>query len=541
MLARANRQSGPNAGLRDKMPATPNNDTTLWRAGLAIVMALMLARIIGLILSPVELHGDEAQYWTWSHQLAFGYYSKPPAIAWIIALTTHLFGDAEWAIRLASPIFHTATALLIAGIGRTLFTPATGALAGLLYATMPGVALSSGLISTDALLLTSWSAALLSLIILRNTKTWLPAITLGIAIGTGLLTKYAMIYFAVGVVIASLLDAPLRRAVLSPKGMVAGLIALAILSPNLMWNAANDFSTMAHTADNANWSAQAFNPENLGDFWADQLAVFGPFTLLFLLAAIGLSARTPKPTRTNLVLLLAFLIPPLAIVSVQAFISRAHGNWAAAAYVAAPIILAGWAVAPQGALAGRKLLSLLFTAAIAFNIAAGGLFFASGLNLTIADRLCLPGGRDCIGEGFKRVRGWQDLADELTARVDADKDGISDYSAVLFDNRLVFHDMEYYLRDKGFPLRMWLRQYPNAKSHAEQRAPITAADDANVLVVSMRAHEHDNLQADFASWTVLDTYDIDRGSAGPLTISFFQATGFAPLERGPDYEAVYGE
>src|ERR1051325_4997905 len=34
---------------------------------------------------PIDLTGDEAHYWEWSRHLDYGYYSKPPGIAWVIA------------------------------------------------------------------------------------------------------------------------------------------------------------------------------------------------------------------------------------------------------------------------------------------------------------------------------------------------------------------------------------------------------------------------------------------------------------------------
>lgn len=47
-----------------------------------------------------NLHFDEAQYWEWSQQLDWSYYSKGPLIAWLIALSTALFGQGEWQVRL---------------------------------------------------------------------------------------------------------------------------------------------------------------------------------------------------------------------------------------------------------------------------------------------------------------------------------------------------------------------------------------------------------------------------------------------------------
>jgi hypothetical protein len=50
-----------------------------------ILAALTVMRLIGLKFSVVDMFFDEAQYWAWSREPAFGYFSKPPLLAWIIA------------------------------------------------------------------------------------------------------------------------------------------------------------------------------------------------------------------------------------------------------------------------------------------------------------------------------------------------------------------------------------------------------------------------------------------------------------------------
>ncbi len=75
-----------------------------WRANpvgcaLLVIGVLVAIRVGMVIATPLEIGPDEAQYWRWSGTLDFGYYSKPPMIAWAIAASTAVFGDSEWAIR----------------------------------------------------------------------------------------------------------------------------------------------------------------------------------------------------------------------------------------------------------------------------------------------------------------------------------------------------------------------------------------------------------------------------------------------------------
>src|ERR1700736_6017691 len=81
---------------------------------IAINLFIAFTRVLALRNSPLDLLPDEAQYWSWSHHLAFGYFSKPPVIAWLIWATTGLAGNNEWAVRLAAPLMHAATGVVIA-------------------------------------------------------------------------------------------------------------------------------------------------------------------------------------------------------------------------------------------------------------------------------------------------------------------------------------------------------------------------------------------------------------------------------------------
>src|SRR5690606_7610221 len=291
--------------------------TDLWRRKPALtaaltIGALVLARLVMVIATPLEIGPDEAQYWRWGQTLDFGYYSKPPLIAWIIALSTSIFGDAEWAIRFFSPILHGIAAFFLFLLGKDMFDARTGAWSATIYLLMPGVWLSSTVMSTDAVLLPAWSAALYFLWRMRGAPTVMNGALAGAAIGLAMLGKYAAVYLYGAPVLAALLDRDTRKAVLSPAGVAAVLVSLLVLSPNLIWNAANGFSTLSHTADNANLGEAGFNPLHVFSFIGDQMAVFGPITLLVLLAGFAfIAGRRKGEAATREFWLLCFIVPPM--------------------------------------------------------------------------------------------------------------------------------------------------------------------------------------------------------------------------------------
>src|SRR5215468_12464613 len=81
-----------------------------------LLATLTVVRLIGLHFSIVDLYIDESQYWSWSREPAFGYFSKPPLLAWVIAAAERICGDEEWCVRAPAPILYFAASLCAYGI-----------------------------------------------------------------------------------------------------------------------------------------------------------------------------------------------------------------------------------------------------------------------------------------------------------------------------------------------------------------------------------------------------------------------------------------
>ena len=403
---------------------------------MALALALTAARIVSLIAGDPNLGPDEAQYWYWSQTPAFGYYSKPPFVAWAIAATTALFGDAEWAVRLSAPLFQLGAAVFIFLTARRLAGGSASFWSGLAWLTMPGVFLSAALITTDGPLLFFWSAALYLFTRLTEAGERRPiavATLLGAAIGLGLLSKYAMLFFIPGAGLALLVSPQRRRALRVGPAALGAVIAASLVAPNLLWNAENDFQTIAHTAANANWAEAGGHPDRLLKFLGDQFGVAGPILLVLMAAAGAAAVRARSADRDALRYLLAMSLPVLLTVSAQAFIARAHANWAAVAYPSAVIAAAifagraGWPVAAM-------------RASLGLHLVAGAAFLIGFSNASLADSAGLSG-------AFKRLRGWDAHGREIAARA-------AGFDAILADDREVMSGLIYYARP-GPPVVAW--------------------------------------------------------------------------------------
>lgn len=392
--------------------------------------ALTALRVAALMAGHADLGPDEGQYWFWSKTPAFGYFSKPPMIAWSIAATTAIFGDAEWAVRLASPFYQLGAASFLFLLCRRIAGPSVAALAGVAWLTLPGVFLSAALITTDAPLTFFWCAALYFFFILTDAKPPIDRMTaaalLGAAVGFGFLSKYAMSYFALGVPLALILS-PQRRRAAGPAALAfSALIALALIAPNICWNAQNDFQTLSHTAANANWSSDFGHPAQMLKFIGEQFAIAGPILLVLIVLAALFGRRGKNETVIDAMrVLLAFSIPAMAIITVQSFISRAHGNWAAVAYPSAVAMAALYASANSRALLALK-------ASLALHLVIGAGFLAAFVNAAFADAVG-------AAAAFKRLRGWEEQG---AAVAEASKG----YDAIMTDDREITGELVYYAR-----------------------------------------------------------------------------------------------
>lgn len=485
-----------------------------WGAAmLAATLAITLLRLLWLAVQPAGLYPDEAQYWLWSRHLAFGYYSKPPLVAWAIALTTALFGDGGFAVRLPAPLCHAIAAAFVYGIGSRLYDRRVGFWAGLAYLTLPGVSVSGFVISTDAVLLPCWAAALYAFIRAREAgRAWWFAI--GLATGLGLLAKYAMGYWLLSAFAFVLASRAERRHLPALCGAFA--LAFLLYLPNLWWNWHNGFASYLHLRDNADLSGPLYHKGQLAEFFLSQFAVFGPvfFALLLWLAAMPRLLAEPRAR-----LLAAFALPTLVIILVVSWLSRAHANWAAPAYVSASVLVVAFAL-------GRGWRALVGFS-VALHLAAAALIFAGPPALAALGRP-LPARWDPL----HRLRGWRTLGREVGAVLAAHPGW-----RLLADDRESLAALVYYVRPHPFDAVHWNPERA-VKNQWDLTNDLTRYPGGDFIVVSAD-HVFGELQGAFASVSRLRHLVIPIGPGAERRYALYLARNFTgyPRDRRPSAPA----
>lgn len=477
--------------------------------------AITVARIVYLTLHPFDLHPDEAQYWVWSQDLAFGYYSKPPVVAWLIAATTAVCGNGEACVRVSAPLLHLLAGLAVYGVGHRLYDRRVGFWAALAYVSLPGVSFSAVVLSTDAPLLLCWAVALYAFVRVLQENSWNWWLLFGTALGFGLLSKYAMVFFVMSAAIYLVLE---RRAVKTalpgflPRLGVALVLAALIYLPNLLWNAANSFVSYAHTEDNVNLSGKLFRFDTLVEFIGAQFGVFGPI-LFALLLVILLRWRGWLHDRRKL-LLVCFTLPTLALMIGQAFLSRANANWAAPVYVAGSLLVAAWVL--EGVKSGAGLWrgrALLLTGSVALHL--GAIAFLCVFLIATNGR---PDALPAKADPFKRVRGWHELGATIAlAR--------REFGAMpmLVDERKLIAEVLYYGRPWSAGATKW--RPGRIFDHFDLTRPFTEPAPDRVMLVTEREDASD-ITSRFAKADILAEIRTPIGVGRERVVRLYQLEGF---------------
>ncbi len=300
-----------------------------YRSILAILLAAKaIAAIVYILSGELPLAPDEAQYWLWSQNLDWGYYSKPPGVAWQIGLGTQLLGNTELGVRLGAVVIGTLLPLAVHRLARNAGLTEKGCFwAAVCMALSPMGWLATVLSTTDGGFVLFWAVAAA-----EGCRRQPSFFGIALAIAAGALFKWP-IY---------LLWIPVALFHRSLKIVPAMALSLIGLLPSLIWNAQHDWATFRHVAATiagrpGEHSGAPFFNGNFFDFLGAQVALTSP--ILFGLLIIGLIRGWKKPGGLRFCAFTTALF--LGAYALLAMKQKMQGNWAVFAYPTA-MVLVGW-------------------------------------------------------------------------------------------------------------------------------------------------------------------------------------------------------
>jgi hypothetical protein len=228
---------------------------------------------------------------------AFSYLEYPPFVALVAGVSRAVLGDSVLAIRLLPAIAGVIIILLTANMAAVLGGGAGAqVLAALAVGFGPVFMGSSGLLTMDPFDQLWWTV--LAWVVMRmirdqRPQRWLLA---GAVIGIGLQTKLTIAFFVLALLAGLLLTS--NRKLLFNKWLVfGGLIAMAIISPYLLWQAGNDFPVVEYTANYSGGKTFQATPV---EFFLQQVVTANPLALPLWLGGLYFLffVSAGKPYRT---------------------------------------------------------------------------------------------------------------------------------------------------------------------------------------------------------------------------------------------------
>src|SRR4051812_49265786 len=255
------------------------------------ILVLIALRLVSGAYTPLTF--DEAYYWTWSKHLAGGYYDHPPMVAVLIRLGTLIAGDTELGVRLVSILLALPMSWAVYRSAEMLFGgQRVAATATILLNVTLMAAVGTLIVTPDAPLLVASSFVLffLAKVLESGRGAWWLAV--GVAVGAALLSKYTALFFGPAILIWLAVVPKLRRWLLSPWPYLGGIVAFAIFSPVILWNADHHWVSFIKQIGRAR--IEDFRPAFIAELVPTQVGFATP--LVFILGAMGFHAMIWRNT-----------------------------------------------------------------------------------------------------------------------------------------------------------------------------------------------------------------------------------------------------
>lgn len=307
-----------------------------------VQLSLAIIKIIFTLRPEINLFTEEAQYWLWSKNLAWHYYSKPPLIAAVNYISTSILGDTEIAVRINAILFGLGTAWVVFKFTEFLFHSRKMAFwASLILSAMPFWMLFSTFHMTDSELTFFWILSwylLARALVEKRTRWWILA---GVSAAFGLMSKSIMVVIVPILAIYLLFTSNFST---NRKGFAFFLILFSTgFLPSLIWNWQNGFSTFRHLATLGGVSGGSSGIDLGESLWGllsylgGQLAMISVFFLPFLLLSLKVLFHRSGVK-------LGFLFVPVLftffLFAGLSLFTSVEANWPAYAYPSLAIIFA---------------------------------------------------------------------------------------------------------------------------------------------------------------------------------------------------------
>jgi hypothetical protein len=295
-----------------------------------------------------QLVPDEAFYWVLSRHLSSGYLDHPPMVAYVIRAGTYLLGFNEIGVRIGAAVMAFGSVLILLAVCKRMLADDRAVLfLGIIWLCSPLMAALATIVTPDTPS-TFFSVCAMSVAILIAQREpsgsaagriglW---ILFGIATGLAMLSKYTAVLPTLAVLCAVVTTPEGRRHLRTPWPWLAILVALAVFSPVISWNAHHDWASfrfqLHHGLSNQDPEGPGVTHRaiSLGEYIAGQFGIWTPVLMLIGVVVLFKNWIAYRKLDFPRRLLLWSATVPLVFFGLAAVKSGFAGeaNWPAFAY-----------------------------------------------------------------------------------------------------------------------------------------------------------------------------------------------------------------
>jgi len=496
------------------------------RRSYLLLLLLLVWRLLYITIAPFDLAPDEVYYWDWGRFPAWGYYSKPPLIAWINMLSSKLLPVSEFSVRMPAAVLSIVGLLALYGLARRLFSSRTAFWAVAASAASPGSCAAGLIMTIDAPLIAFWSLSLYGLwrALEQDGHSGLWWFFTAVTAGFGLLSKQMMLVFLALVPLYLAVNRERRHLLRSwwPWLMI-GLALIALLPP-LWWNMEHGWITFRHTAHH--FEAGGGGPfhflRTLLEFIGGQFLLLSPVTwsLLALLTIVLLSNFGRQDRRVRFLLLFGgFCLLFFLLLSLR---QRINANWPAVFYPAALLLLAAWGNGEISAGGRLDTWRRLFVPGVMVGVVFALLAYLLPFLLPYSS---LGGSHS---DPTSEVKGWQQLA----AEVESVREELAQGEKIFLvaGQRQDVSELAFYLPD-----RPRIYKWANAKGEISSQydlwpQPTDKVGQDALIVMRQEIGLPGDLAGSFSSITKIREFDVLLGPGGKRGYVLYLGRG---LRRWP--------
>ncbi len=368
---------------------------SFYKSDLFILILLAAAKFILHLLTNHQygFHRDELAMLHDARNLAWGFVAYPPLTPFLGSIELTLFGTSLVGFRFFSALSQSFVMVIAGLMAKELGGSRKAQILAALGAGIGILTLIQGAlfqyVAFDFLWFVLLAYFTIRLLKSDDPRWWL---AMGAVIGLGMMTRYTMGVYVVGLMLATL-STPARKYLKSPWLWAGAMLALIIFLPNLIWQIQHDFISLEFQ--------QAIHERDVrigrtDGYLTDQLLMPNPFMLPFWVAGLIFYLRESKYRMIGWMYLFSVTI---------FFLMQGRGYYPAPTYVM--LVAAGMTVFVESRPAPRRLTRGWVSVSLGFIIAGALTLPVAPVNSTLWNISYE------VHDNFSEQLGWRELNEHV--------------------------------------------------------------------------------------------------------------------------------